>query len=78
MEAEQKIMMPVISVESRYLAPLKYDDLINIRTILHDARQIDSFFHEIYNGENQLCHKAKLNCFVDMISQKRVSAPQCW
>lgn len=77
MEAEHKIMMPVISVESRYLAPLKYDDLINIRTILHDVPgKLIHFFHEIYNGENQLCHKAEVKLFfVDMISQKRVSAP---
>jgi acyl-CoA thioester hydrolase len=77
MEAEHKIMMPVISVESRYLAPLKYDELINIRTILQDIPgKLIHFFHEIYNGESQLCHKAEVKLFfVDMISQKRVSAP---
>ncbi len=77
MEADHKIMMPVISVESRFLAPLKYDELINIRTILQELPgKLIHFFHEIYNGENQLCHKAEVKLFfVDMVSQKRISAP---
>jgi acyl-CoA thioester hydrolase len=78
MEAELRIMMPVISVEARYLAPLKYDDQINIRTILNDIPgKLIHFFHEIENGEGQLCHRAEVKLFfVDMETQRRISAPE--
>lgn len=77
MEAVLKIMMPVISVEARYLAPLKYDEQINIRTLLREKPgKLIHFFHEIYNGENVICHKAEVKLFfVDMFTNKRVSAP---
>ncbi len=77
MEAELKIMMPVISVESRYLAPLTYDDQINIRTILKEMPgKLIHFYHEIFNGSGQLCHKAEVKLFfIDMDTQRRISAP---
>ncbi|MBK7007405.1 MAG: acyl-CoA thioesterase [Saprospiraceae bacterium] len=77
MEADLKIMMPVISVESRYLAPLTYDDQITIRTILKEMPgKLIHFYHEIFNGEGQLCHKAEVKLFfIDMETQRRVSAP---
>ncbi|MBK8112537.1 MAG: acyl-CoA thioesterase [Saprospiraceae bacterium] len=77
MEADLKIMMPVISVESRYLASLTYDDQITIRTILKEMPgKLIHFYHEIFNGEGQLCHKAEVKLFfIDMETQRRVSAP---
>ena len=77
MESDLKIMMPVISVESRYLAPLTYDDQINIRTILKELPgKLIHFYHEIFNGGGQLCHKAEVKLFfIDMETQRRVSAP---
>ncbi len=77
MEADLKIMMPVISVESRYLAPLTYDDQINIRTMLKEMPgKLIHFYHEIFNGHGQLCHKAEVKLFfIDMETQRRISAP---
>lgn len=77
LEEEYKIMMPVISVESRFLKPVKYDELIDIKTILEDIPgKLIHFKHEIYNETNDLCHKGEVKLFfIDMENNKRVSTP---
>ena len=77
MEVEDGVMMPVMHMESRYLLPLKYDENVTIRTIIHEfPSKIIKFDHEIYNEEMVLCHKASVKLFfVDMKSNKRVSTP---
>jgi acyl-CoA thioester hydrolase len=78
MEEEYKIMMPVINVESRFLLPIKYDELITIRTILKEMpTKMIHFFHEILNEEGILCHKGEVKLFfVNMEDNKRVSCPE--
>jgi acyl-CoA thioester hydrolase len=77
MEEESKIMMPVVTVESRFLLPLKYDENIKIRTILEELpTKLIHFKHEIYNEEEVLTHKGEVKLFfVDMIENKRISCP---
>jgi acyl-CoA thioester hydrolase len=77
MEDELRIMMPVIHVESRYLKPAYYDELIFIHTILNEIPgKLCQFEHEIYNEGEELIHKATVKLFfIDMDTQKRVSAP---
>ena len=54
LEEQMKVMMPVLAVSSRYLKPIKYDELITIRTILREKPgKLIVFDHEIYN-ENGL------------------------
>lgn len=77
LEDEYRIMMPVIFVESRYLMPIKYDELINIKTILDEMPgKLIHFKHEIFNEANELCHKGEVKLFfVDINTNKRVSTP---
>ena len=77
LEDELKIMMPVISVESRYIKPAKYDDLLSIKTILKTLpSKIIHYFFEIFNQENELLHKAEVKlCFVNMITNQMVRPP---
>ena len=77
LESELKIMMPVMYVESRYRAPIKYDELITIKTILKEMpTKMIHFYHEIYNEAEQLVHKGEVKLFfIDMPSGKRISSP---
>lgn len=77
MEDEMGIMMPVLYLESRYLSPAKYDELITIRTILKELpSKMIEFHHEIVNEEGKVIHKAVVKLFfVDMYTNKRVSTP---
>jgi acyl-CoA thioester hydrolase len=77
LEEELKIMMPVISMECRYHRPIKYDELIEIKTILEDLpSKLIHFKHEIYNQEKQVCHTAEVKLFfIDMETNKRISSP---
>jgi acyl-CoA thioester hydrolase len=77
LEDELKIMMPVISVESRYIKPAKYDDLLSIKTILKTLPgKIIHYFFEIFNQDNELLHRAEVKlCFVDMITNQMVKPP---
>lgn len=78
LEDSYKIMMPVISVESRFLKSIKYDELIIIKTILETMPgKLIHFKHEIYNEELELCHKGEVKLFfIDMKTEKRISAPE--
>ena len=77
MEEEMGIMMPVLSLESRYLGPARYDELITIRTILKELpTKMIEFHHEILNENDKVIHKAIVKLFfVDMKTNKRVSTP---
>ncbi len=77
LEEVYRIMMPVIYVESRYLGPVTYDELITIRTIVKTLpTKLIAFFHEILNEEGKMVHTATVKLFfVDMKTNKRISAP---
>lgn len=68
------IHMPIVKVNSKYLRPAKYDDLITINTEIKTLEQLPfiTFFHEFYNEENDLIHKGEVTLvFVDAKTGKR-------
>jgi acyl-CoA thioester hydrolase len=78
LEEEYRIMMPVVHVESRYLLPALYDDLLTIRTILRELpSKMVTFDNEIYNEAGLCLHRATVKLFfIDMQTSHRVSCPQ--
>lgn len=78
LEEKHGLMMPVLSLSSRYLAPAHYDELLTIRTSLEKIPdKMIVFNHEILNAEEQIINKAEVKLFfVDMQNGKRVSAPK--
>lgn len=77
LEKKHHVMMPVVSVESRYRGAIHYDENIRIRTILKElpSRMIH-FFHEIYNEKDILVHTGEVKLFfIDMQSNKKVNSP---
>ncbi len=77
MEREMGIMLPVVSVESRYLKPALYDDILTVTTSLTEMPdKLITFYFIIKNGNNEIIHKAEVKLFfVEMSSGKRISCP---
>jgi acyl-CoA thioester hydrolase len=56
------VIMPVVEMQTKFLRPAYYDDLLSIKTILRelpDTYRI-SFDHEVYNQEKKLLTTGKV------------------
>ncbi|MCR9290135.1 acyl-CoA thioesterase [Saprospiraceae bacterium] len=77
MEIEHGTMMPVMSLNMRYVRPARYDELLTIRTVLRDLpEKFITFHHEIFNEKGKLVNGGNVKlCFVDVKTNKSVLAP---
>jgi acyl-CoA thioester hydrolase len=78
MEAVYGIMMPVMSLQMRYVRPALYDELLTIRTTLRQLPESTmTFHHEVFNEKKKLVNGGSVKlCFVDMKTGKTVGPPQ--
>lgn len=78
LEEEFGIMMPVKSMQMRFLRPAKYDDLITIRTILKDFPEERAWFRtELYNDKGKLVNAGDIRlAFADMKTGKGCPPPK--
>ncbi len=78
LEDLHKIMLPVLSLNTRYLAPAYYDELLTIRSFIDTLPdKMISFRHEILNEKMEIINNADVKLFfVDMETGKRMSAPE--
>src|SRR5690606_38074518 len=69
---EQGIMMPVLELQSKFIKPARYDDLITVRTILKDLPGARIHFdYELYNEGGQLINTGNTRLvFIDMGSNR--------
>jgi acyl-CoA thioester hydrolase len=73
------IIMPVVELNSRFLRPAKYDDLITIKTTLKELpANFKIVFHsEIFNEEDELLNTGEVTLFfVDAKTRKRCDIPE--
>lgn len=77
MEEEWGTMMPVLSLQMRYVRPAYYDELLTIRTTLRRLPdQFITFHVEIFNEKNKLVNGGNVRlCFIDIKSNQAVPAP---
>ena len=77
LEDSHGIMMPVVSMNARYVRPALYDELITIRTTLRKLPGQFIVFHmELFNEKGKLVNGGTVKlCFIDAASQRTVSAP---
>lgn len=72
------VMMPVVEMQTKYLRPAHYDDLLNIKTIMREM-PVDHkirFEHEVYNQEKKLLTLGKVVLyFVKMGSFEKTVMP---
>ena len=78
METVHGVMMPVMSLQMRFVRPALYDELVTVRTTLrHLPTDTITFYMEIYNEKKKLVNGGSVKlCFVDMPSGRTVSPPQ--
>ena len=70
--------MPVMTMETRYVRPAYFDDVLTIKTTVKKM-PIDflRFNVEIFNQHGKLVCGGKLKlCFIEMLTKKRVKCPQ--
>ncbi len=77
MEAED-ILLPVRSLDVRYIEPARYDDLLTLRVILKEMPTVRIHFHyELYNEQKTLLNTGEtVLVFVDAKTRKPRKAPQ--
>lgn len=75
---ESGIMMPVISMSSKYLKPAKYDNLLTVRTFIKEKPQFRcKFEYEVLNEMNELLHVGETTLvFIDIQTSKPVNNPK--
>jgi len=72
------IIMPVVEVNSRFLRPAKYDDLITVKTTLKEIPTNFKivFYAEIFNELDELLNTGMVTLFfVDASTMKRCDMP---
>jgi len=73
------VIMPVVEVQSRFLRPALYDDLLTVKTILRElpVHHKIEFHHEVYNGEKELLVTGKVILyFMEAKTMKRTTMPE--
>ncbi len=77
LEHQSKIIMPVISMQVRYLRPALYDQLLEIKTTLRKIPdETITFFTEIRNESALLINAATVRlCFLHAETRQRVLCP---
>jgi acyl-CoA thioester hydrolase len=76
---EMGIVLPVVDMHTRFLRPIKYDDLITVTVTLREMPLHHKIvFHgEIHNEEGQLCTSGTVTLyFMEMSSMKRTTMPE--
>lgn len=74
---EMGIMLPVISLDIKYLKAAKYDDLLTIKTTIKEipAARI-TFYYDVLNQQNELLNQATTTLvFIDEKTRKPRKAP---
>lgn len=74
---EQGIMLPVTSMECKYLRPAVYDDLITIETTLDQLTEhLIIFVTNIFNEQKKLLNQGVVKlCFVDAHKRSKILVP---
>jgi acyl-CoA thioester hydrolase len=78
MEEEGGILMPVVELQTKYLRPIFYDNLVTVRTELRELPDRFITFHvQLLNEDGKLCTTGEVRlCFFSGAEKKVVSAPE--
>lgn len=78
LEEVHGIWLPVVSLESRFIRPAYYDDLLTLHTEIRRMPDEYITFHtEIFNEKRKLLNAGRVRlCFFDSKIKKVVSAPE--
>lgn len=74
---KQGILMPVLHVNSKFLQPIWYDELVTVRAIITEMPLTRmKLKYEVYNGNGDLSSEGSTDlCFVDANTRKPMRCP---
>ncbi len=77
MEEKYQVLMPVMSLNMRFVRPAHYDDLLTIKTTVRKLPQDNITFHmEIFNDQQELVNGGSVRLgFIAADTYETVSAP---
>jgi acyl-CoA thioester hydrolase len=77
LEETHGILMPVMSLEMRFVRPALYDELLTVRTTLREMPAETIVFHmEIFNERKKLVNGGRVKlCFVEAKTNKTILTP---
>jgi acyl-CoA thioester hydrolase len=72
------VIMPVLNMESRFIRPAYYDDLLIIRSEISKIPEDSITFNvEIYNQNRKIINQARVKlCFINKDTNERITAPE--
>lgn len=78
LEVEHSVMMPVMSLNMRFVRPALYDELLTVTTTLRKLpERTITFHHEIFNEKNKLVNGGSVKLtFIDAKTYKSIDAPE--
>ena len=78
LEEDHQVMMPVMSLNMRFVRPARYDENLTIRTTLRKMPDKHIIFHvDIFNEAGRLVNGGVVKlCFVHMKTNKTVPIPE--
>lgn len=78
LEEKDGILLPVVSMQARYLRPGLYDELLTVKTTLKELPgEFITFYHDILNEKGELINAAHVRlCFFDAIAKVKVQPPE--
>lgn len=78
MEEKLGVMMPVMSLQMRFVRPALYDELVTIRTTLRELPTgTITFYMELFNEKKKLLNGGSVKlCFVERATNRTVPPPQ--
>ena len=78
LENQHGIMMPVMTMQVRYLRPAHYDDLISIKTYIRKRPSKSIIFHsELFNEQEQFINKGEVRlAFIRIEDNQRIDMPE--
>jgi acyl-CoA thioester hydrolase len=78
MEETHGIWMPVVELQTKYLRPIFYDNLVTVRTELRELPdRFVTFYVQLLNEEGKVCTTGEVKlCFFHGTEKKVVSAPE--
>lgn len=77
LEQEDNIMIPVLNVDINYVTPANFDDVLTIRTSLHEMPRVKVKFHcEILRDGVVLNHGSVTLAFINSETKKAVRPPK--
>lgn len=77
LEEKHGILMPVLDVQSKFIKPARYDELVDIHTMIPMLPQSRIHFDfELYNEQKELIHTATVRlCFINSKNNRPIRVP---